>query len=467
MNTICLNTPIPGPKSQALMERRKSAVPQGPFHVTPIFAAHAEGACIEDVDGNVFIDFASGIGVTNSGHNNPEIVASSKAQLDKYIHTSFNVVPYEPYVEVAERLNRLAPGDSPKKTFLANSGAEAVENAIKFARAYTKKQAVICFDHAYHGRTYMAMSLTAKSRPYKYGFAPFNPEVYRAPFPYLYRWPGADANHSCAGADACSNCSNELCVCQAAFDSFKDLVEAQIGDDHVAAVIIEPVLGEGGFMPVPKPFMNLLKDYCTKHNIVFILDEIQTGFGRTGEFFAADHYDVEPDLLVLAKGLAGGMPLSAVTGRADIMESIGVGGAGGTYCGNPVACAASIAALEQFEQGDSLTHSRKLGQVLSDRLDRWMVDYEIVGDHRGLGPMRAVELIQGRNDQSPNKDAVGKIIKHAYENGVICIGAGTYGNVLRFLIPLTATIEQLNEGLDVVEAGIESQCPSLTTQQKV
>ena len=435
------------------MERRKNAVPKGPFHVTPMFVEKAEGALVHDVDGNVFLDFASGIGVTNSGHNNPEIIARAKAQLDKYLHTGFNVVPYEPYVEVAEKLNSLAPGASEKKTFLVNSGAEAVENAIKFARSFTKKQAIICFDHAYHGRTYMAMSLTAKSVPYKYGFAPFNSEVYRAPFPYLYRWPFSSKTDS----GGCQHpCEAQACVCSAAFDAFKQTVESQIGKDQVAGVIIEPVTGEGGFMPVPPAFMKLLEQYCKENGIVFILDEIQTGFGRTGRLFAAEHYGVDPDLLILAKGLAGGMPLSAVTGRADILESVGVGGVGGTYCGNPVSCAAALAALNQFETTDALRHCRTLGTILSKRLDDWMDKYDCIGDHRGLGPMRAVELVRDRATKVPYKEAVGQIIKYAYEHGVICIGAGTHGNVLRFLIPLTASEDQLNEGLDVVEAGIQT-----------
>jgi 4-aminobutyrate aminotransferase/(S)-3-amino-2-methylpropionate transaminase len=437
------------------MARRQAAVPQGPFHVTPLFAARAHGALIEDVDGNTFIDFASGIGVTNCGHNHPDLIERAKQQLDKYVHTSFNVVPYEPYIEVAERLNALAPGDAPKKTFLVNSGSEAVENAVKFARAHTKKQAIVCFDHAYHGRTYMAMSLTAKTKPYKYGFAPFNSEVYRAPFPYVYRTAGSTET-SCGGS--ASSCPNSVCACREAFKAFTDIIEGQIGSDLVAGVIIEPVVGEGGFMPVPAPFMKLLERYCKAHNIVFILDEIQTGFGRTGKLFAAEHYDIEPDLLVMAKGLAGGMPLSAITGRADIMESIGIGGAGGTYSGNPVACAMSLAALDHFENTDALAHCQLLGDALAKRLDRWVADYSIVGDHRGLGPMRAIELVTDRATKAPNKDAVGKIIKYAYEHGVICIGAGTYGNVLRFLIPLTATIEQLNEGLDVIETGLAAQC---------
>ncbi len=451
MSSIRIVTDIPGPKSVKLMERRLKAVPKGPFHVTPLFVEKAEGALIQDVDGNTFIDFASGIGVTNSGHNNPKIIASAKEQLDQYLHTGFNVVPYEPYVALAERLNRLVPGSSEKKTFLVNSGAEAVENAIKFARAYTKKQAIVCFDHAYHGRTYMAMSLTAKSIPYKYGFAPFNSEVYRSPFPYLYRWPGSD-KQKCDGCEKL--CEDDFCICLEAFESFKQTIESQIGQDQVAGVIIEPVTGEGGFMPVPKAFMKLLEHYCKVHDIVFIMDEIQTGFGRTGRLFASEHYDVEPDLLILAKGLAGGMPLSAVTGRADVLESVGVGGAGGTYCGNPVSCAASIAALDLFEKTDALARATELGEVLSQRLDAWQTQFDIVGDHRGLGPMRAVELVKDRSTKAPNKEAVGKIIKYAYEHGVICIGAGTFGNVLRFLIPLTASKEQLEEGLDVVENGL-------------
>ena len=453
MSSINIITDIPGPKSKSLMERRVKAVPKGPFHVTPIFVEKAEGAIVHDVDGNSFIDFASGIGVTNSGHNNPKLVNSAKKQLDKYIHTGFNVVPYEPYVELAERLNDLAPGDFNKKTFLVNSGAEAVENAIKFARSYTKKQAIICFDHAYHGRTYMAMTLTAKSVPYKYGFAPFNPEVYRVPFPYLYRWPGVSGDKKSSCSDSCDM---EICVCKSAFEAFKDAVISQIGHDKVAGVIIEPVTGEGGFMPVPKPFMKMLESYCKEKNIVFIMDEIQTGFGRTGTIFATEHYDVEPDLYILAKGLAGGMPLSAITGKAEVLESIGVGGAGGTYCGNPVSCVTALSALDHFTNGTSLEHAQKLGTILEKRLNTWVRKFEFVGDHRGLGPMRAVELVKDRINKEPYKDAVSKVIKFSYENGVICIGAGTYGNVLRFLIPLTATIEQLEEGLDIVEMGMQT-----------
>ena len=451
MSSIKLVNEIPGPKSKILMERRVNSVPKGPFHVTPLFVEKAEGPLIHDVDGNTFIDFASGIGVTNSGHNNPKIITSVKEQLDKYLHTGFNVVPYEPYIQVAEKLNQLAPGNFEKKTFLVNSGAEAVENAIKFARSYTKKQAIICFDHAYHGRTYMAMSLTAKSIPYKYGFAPFNSEVYRAPFPYLYRW---SSKHRENCNDCSVLCEEELCVCREAFDAFKETVESQIGKDQVAGVIIEPVTGEGGFMPVPKAFMKLLEQYCKKQDIVFIMDEIQTGFGRTGTVFATEHYGVEPDLFILAKGLAGGMPLSAVTGRAEVLESVGVGGAGGTYCGNPASCAASLAVLNSFENTGALDHAKMLGKILEKKLDSWLKKFDIVGDHRGLGPMRAVELVKDRASKEPYKEAVAKVIKYAYENGVICIGAGTHGNVLRFLIPLTATKEQLEEGLEVVEQGL-------------
>lgn len=429
------------------MERRSAAVPQGPFHITPVFAAKAQGPTVEDVDGNRFLDFANGIGVTNTGHNHPEVVAAVKEQTDQYIHTSFNVMPYEPYVEVAERLNQLAPGDFPKKTFLVNSGAEAVENAVKFARAFTKRQGIICFDHAYHGRTYMAMTMTAKTKPYKHGFAPFNPEVYRAPLPYNYRWPGQQGK------------GDEPTVVAEAFRAFIDVVEGQVGPDQVAAVVIEPVVGEGGFIPVPLQFMKKLDHYCKEHGILLILDEIQTGFGRTAKMFAANHYGLEPDMLILAKGLAGGMPLSAVVGRADVLEGTPVGGAGGTYSGNPVACAAALAALDHYENPETFAHARVLGDVMIKTLNEWFEQYPIIGDHRGLGPMRAIELVTDRESKTPNKDAVGAILKHSYENGVICIGAGTYGNVLRFLIPLTATVKELEEGLSIVEEGIRRLCP--------
>ncbi len=436
------------------MERRQAAVPPGPFHVTPFFVAKAEGAVVEDVDGNRLLDFTSGIGVTNVGHAPAAVVDAIADQSGRFLHSSFNVAPYEGYVAVAERLNALVPSPGPNKTFLANSGSEAVENAIKFARAYTKRQAIVCFDHAYHGRTYMAMALTSKTRPYKYGFAPFNPEVYRAPFPDLYQVPGGPPTH-CGGRLPCAD-GQRRCVCGEALHAFRELVEAQIGEDQVAAVIIEPQTGEGGFQPVPAPFLRALQDYCRQHGIVFILDEIQTGFGRTGTMVAAEHSGVEPDLTILAKGLAAGMPLSAVTGRADILDATPVGGAGGTYSGNPVACAAALAVLDEFAEGRILPHARRLGEILGERLQAFRERFSCVGDVRGLGPMKAMEIVADPNTRQPDKATTGRILQEVHRHGLLLMGAGTHGNVIRFLFPLVTTEAQLHEGLDLVEAALRS-----------
>jgi 4-aminobutyrate aminotransferase/(S)-3-amino-2-methylpropionate transaminase len=452
MASIDLKTAVPGPLSQAVFEERRKHVAPGPFHTTPIVAEKAEGATITDVDGNTFLDFACGIGVTNLGHCEPSVVAAAKAQAEKFFHTSINVVAYEGYVDVAKRLNERAPGNFAKKTFLANSGAEAVENAIKFARAYTKRQAVICFEHAFHGRTYMAMALTGKANPYKSGFGPFPSEIYRAPFPDFYRWPGVHGE-----APVCPGklpCSLSRCLCREAFERFEEIAHADIGETNVAAVIIEPVTGEGGFIPAPAPFLHMLREWCDQHGVVLIFDEIQTGFGRTGTLFACEQSGVTPDLLVLAKGLANGLPLSAVTGKAEVIDAVGVGGVGGTYAGNPVACAAALAVLDKFDRPETLEHARKLGRLLEDRLESWFKKFPKIGQVRGLGPMRAMELVKDRKSKEPDKPSAAALVKHNYENGLITLACGTHGNVLRFLIPLVATEAQLNEGLDVIEAGL-------------
>jgi len=452
MSSINLKTPVPGPRSQAVFAERAEHVAPGPFHTTPIVAERAEGATITDVDGNVFLDFACGIGVTNLGHCEPSVVAAVTAQAEKFFHTSINVVAYEGYIDVAKRLNARAPGDFSKKTFLASSGAEAVENAIKFARAYTKRQAVICFEHAFHGRTYMAMALTGKANPYKSGFGPFPSEIYRAPFPDFYRWPGVEGE-----APVCPGrlpCSLPRCLCREAFAHFEEMAHADIGETNVAAVIIEPVTGEGGFIPVPAPFLRMLREWCDQHGAVLIFDEIQTGFGRTGTLFACEQSGVAPDLLVLAKGLANGLPLSAVVGRAEVIDAVGVGGVGGTYAGNPVACAAALAVMDKFDDPKTLEHARKLGRLLEDRLESWFKKFPRIGQVRGLGPMRALELVKDRKTKEPDKPAAAALVKWNYENGLITLACGTHGNVLRFLIPLVATEEQINEGLDVVEAGL-------------
>lgn len=447
--SISLVTPIPGPKSIALMEARNAHVARGPFHSTPLFVERARGAHVWDVDGNRMLDFASGIGVVNVGHTAPEVVRAIAEQAERNIHSSINVLAYEGYVKLAEKINAAIPGDFPKKSFLCNSGAEAVENAVKIARAFTKRQAVVCFDHAYHGRTYMAMTLTAKVHNYKQGFAPFNPEVYRAPLPYPYRCPAG-------GGDGCGD------TCTGCFTQFTQLVHSQIGAENVAAVIVEPVLGEGGFLPVPPAYLRALRRFCTEHGILLIFDEIQTGFGRTGKMFACEHSGVVPDLMTLAKGLGGGMPIAAVAGRADVMDAPPVGGIGGTYCGNPVACAAALAVFDLFEadKGKLLRDAEKLGGIIQATFARWRESYSIIGDVRGLGPMQALEFVKDRQSKAPDKENTARIAKFCYEHGVITITAGTFGNVLRLLVPLIISEADLHEGLAVIEAGIQSVCPS-------
>ena len=436
MKNIVLKTAIPGPKSLALMARRKAAVARGPFHGTPVFVDHAHGALITDVDGNVLIDLAAGIGVVNTGHTAEALVKAIKGQAEKLIHGSFNVTPYEGYVALCEKLNSLAPGKFAKKSFLANSGAEAVENSIKIARAHTGRPSVIAFEHAFHGRTYMAMTLTAKEKPYKIGFAPFNSDVHRAPYPYAYHGISAEA----------------------AFAAFTDLV-AKVTATNVAAVIIEPVLGEGGFIPAPKEFLANLSAFCAANGIVLIADEIQCGFGRTGTLFASEQLDFVPDLILTAKGLGGGMPISAVTGRAEIMDAPIEGGIGGTFGGNPVAVASALAVLGLMEDGIFLSRAQQLGRSVLEILQGWKVKYPVVGDVRGLGPMLALELVKDRTSKDPFTDGAKALVKFCYERGVVIMTAGSYGNCVRLLFPLVITDEQLVEALSVLEAGLKSLRP--------
>jgi 4-aminobutyrate aminotransferase/(S)-3-amino-2-methylpropionate transaminase len=433
---IRLKTEIPGPKSRALMEARREHVARGPFHSTPVFVERGHGAVVEDVDGNTFLDFASGIAVVNTGHTPEPVVQAIRDQAGKVLHSSFNVLPSESYVRLAERINRAVPGAHPKKSFLVNSGAEAVENAVKIARVHAKRQGIICFDHAFHGRTYMAMTLTSKARPYKFGFAPLAPEVYRAPFPYAYRSPAEDVSAYC-------------------LDYLKEMVLHQISRENVAAVIIEPVLGEGGFVDAPPAFMRGLREFCSEHGILLILDEIQTGFGRTGAMFACQHYGLEPDLITLAKGLGGGMPIGAVSGRAEIMDAPIEGAIGGTYGGNPVACASALAVFDMLEKdgGALLARARSLGEALRERLLAWKERFRVIGDVRGLGPMLGIELVKDRATKEPDKESTQAIARHCYENGLVILTAGTYGNVIRLAMPLVIGDSELAEGLSVLEAG--------------
>ena len=441
MSTIQLRTPIPGPRSRALMKRRNAAVPRGPYHATPVFVSRAEGAVIEDVDGNRFIDFAGGIGCLNMGHRAPRVLAALRGQLEKFLHVCFSVTPYEGYVAVAEKLNALAPGKFAKKTLLVNSGAEAVENAVKIARAYTKRPALICFEDAFHGRTFLAMSLTSKTHPYKAGFEPFPGDVYRIPYAYCYRCAYGLQYPSCAVA-----CARHL------EDTFKRVVAAE----SVAAVIAEPVMGEGGFIVPPREFFGIVQEICRKHGILFIADEVQSGFGRTGKWFASEHYGIEPDLIATAKSLGGGLPLAAVTGRAEIMDAPDVGSLGGTFGGNPAACAAALATMETIEKDGLLARSIAIGERFQARARSWQKRWPLVGKVRGLGGMCAIEFVRNSETREPAEEETKEVAKYCYEHGLITISAGTYGNVMRLLVPLVVTDEQLDEGLDVLEGALAS-----------
>ena len=443
MSTIQLRTPIPGPKSRALSERRAKAVPRGLSHGTPIYVAKAEDAWLEDVDGNRYIDFAGGIGCANAGHRQEAVIDAVRAQLDKFLHTCVQVTPYEGYIRLAERMNQVTPGKFPKKTLFVNSGAEAVENAVKIARAYTKRAAIIAFEDAFHGRTMMTLALTSKTHPYKEGFAPFPSEVYRVPFAYCYRCSYNLKYPSC-----------DLYCARHLEDTFKRVV----ANEEVAAVIAEPVLGEGGFVAPPTDYFKVLIDLCHKHGVLFIADEIQSGFGRTGALFASERYGIEPDILVTAKSLGGGLPLAAVTGRAEIMDAPAVGGLGGTFAGNPLSCAAALAVLELFENTNLLTRANELGDRFQRRAHEWQRRWPIIGDVRGLGGMQAIELVKSRESKTPAADETKQITQYCYEHGLITITAGTYSNVIRILVPLVATNEQIDEGLDVLESALAAVC---------
>ena len=436
MNTIHLVTSVPGPKSRALIERRDAAIPRGLAHATPVYVARAQDAWLEDVDGNRFLDFAGGIGCLNFGQRNEAVVAAIESQLENFLHTCGQVTPYENYVRVAERLNQITPGNFPKKTLLVNTGAEAVENAVKVARAYTKRSGIIAFEDAFHGRTMMTLALTSKTHPYKAGFAPFPSEVYRIPYAYCYRCSYSLKYPSC-----------EVFCAQHLEDTFSRVVASE----DVAALIAEPVLGEGGFVTPPPEFFGILIDICHKHGVLFIADEVQSGFGRTGKMFACEHYRIEPDLIVTAKSLGGGLPLGAVTGRREIMDAPGPGGLGGTFAGNPVACAAANAVIDVFENGDLLDRANFIGEQFERRAKAWQSRFEIVGDVRGLGGMRAIELVKSRDTREPAPEETKAIAKHCYERGLITITAGSYGNVIRLLVPLVVTDHDMNEGLDVLE----------------
>src|SRR6266436_7678482 len=432
MSTIQLKAPVPGPKSRALGARREAAVPRGVSQATPIYVARALDAWLEDVDGNRYLDFAGGIGCLNIGHRSEAVTSAIEAQLQNFLHTCVQVTPYENYVRLAERMNESTPGDFPKKTFFLNSGAEAVENAIKIARAHTGRSGIIAFEDAFHGRTMMALALTSKPHPYKAGFQPFPGEVYRIPYAYCYRCSYSLKYPSC-----------ELYCARHLEDTFKRVV-AQEG---VAAVIAEPVLGEGGFVAPPLDYFRTLIDICRKHGVLFIADEVQTGFGRTGALFASEHYGIEPDIIVTAKSLGGGLPLAAITGRAEIMDAPGPGGLGGTFAGNPLSCAAALAVLDIFEHENLLARASALGNRFQKRAREWQERWPMIGDVRGLGAMQAIELVQSPEKREPAADEANQIVQYCYEHGLIVLSAGSYSNVIRVLVPLVATDAQMDEGL--------------------
>src|SRR5579859_6946448 len=428
-----LVTEIPGPVSRTLMERRNSTVARGVSTTLPVFITAAGGGVMLDADGNSLIDFGSGIAVASVGNAADAVVSRVQQQVAQFTHTCFMVTPYEGYVQVCEELARRTPGDHEKRSALFNSGAEAVENAVKIARHYTGRQAVVAFDHAYHGRTNLTMALTAKSMPYKHRFGPFANEIYRVPMAYPYRWP--------TGPD---NCAAE------AFEAFVSTVHAQVGEQNAAAVIIEPIQGEGGFIVPPPGFLARVADWCTQHGILFIADEIQSGFCRTGDWFACEHERVLPDLVTTAKGIAGGLPLAAVTGRAQVMDSVHVGGLGGTYGGNPVACAAALGAIETMEAEDLAGRARRIGDIMLPRLRKMADTYPVIADVRGRGAMIAIELAEP-GSLTPDPGTTGRVAKACHEAGLVVLTCGTFGNVLRFLPPLVIGEELLEEGLSILE----------------
>ncbi|MCW2686681.1 MAG: 4-aminobutyrate aminotransferase [Mycobacterium sp.] len=431
-----LATAIPGPASQALIDRKVVAVSSGIGNTMPVYAARAGGGVLEDVDGNRFIDLGSGIAVTTIGNASARVVEAVRNQVADFTHTCFMITPYEEYVAVCEQLNRLTPGSGEKRSALFNSGSEAVENAIKIARSYTRKQAVVAFDHAYHGRTNLTMALTAKSMPYKHGFGPFAPEIYRAPLSYPFR----DAEFG--GKELATD--GELAARRAI-----TVMDKQVGADNLAAVIIEPIQGEGGFIVPADGFLPALLDWCRKNNVVFIADEVQSGFARTGAMFACEHEGIEPDLIVTAKGIADGLPLSGVTGRAEIMDSPHVSGLGGTYGGNPVACAAALATIETIEADGLVERAQQIEKLMKDRLGRLQAEDDRIGDVRGRGAMIAVELVKAGTTE-PDAELTKALCAGAHAAGVIVLSCGTFGNVLRFLPPLTISDDLLEEGLDVL-----------------
>jgi 4-aminobutyrate aminotransferase/(S)-3-amino-2-methylpropionate transaminase len=432
--SIELRTSVPGPKSEAILARKQAAI-AGPLGALfPIVAAEARGATITDVDGNTFLDFTGGVGCLNVGHSHPRVVAAAHEQLDRFSHTDFTIVPYELYVELAERLLERTPIAGAKKAAFFNAGTEAVENAVKFARAYTKRPAVIAFEGGFHGRTLMSLSLTSKTHPYKAGLGPFAPEVYRVPFANDYRGPDAAT----------------------ALAALERTLITQVAAENVAAIVIEPVQGEGGFVVAPQEFLSGVRRICDDNGIVLVVDEVQTGFARTGKFFAIEHYDVEPDLITVAKSIAAGLPLSGVVGRAEIMDAPGPNAVGGTYVGNPVAQAAALAVLDVIEEEAICDRAAAIGETMRARMLEWQGRHAEIGDVRGLGAMVAIELVHDRESKNPAPELVRSVCEEALRNGLLLMSAGIYSNTIRVLVPLTIADGELDEALEVWERALDT-----------
>jgi 4-aminobutyrate aminotransferase / (S)-3-amino-2-methylpropionate transaminase / 5-aminovalerate transaminase len=434
--SIELRTELPGPRSQEILARKERVIAEPLSIYLPLVTERAEGATLTDVDGNTFIDFTGGVGCLNVGHSHPKLVSAAQEQLERFSHTDFTIVPYETYVTLAERLLEVAPFASPAKAAFFNAGTEAVENAIKFARAYTKRPAVIAFEGAFHGRTLLSMTMTSKTHPYKAGLGPFAPEVYRVPFAHSYRGPSTE---------------DALAALERAFTT-------QVAAEHVAAIVIEPVQGEGGFVVAPREFLQGIRRICDEHGIVLVIDEVQTGFGRTGKMFAIEHYGIEPDLMTLAKSIAGGLPLSAVLGKAEIMDAPGDSAIGGTYVGNPVAQAAALAVLDVFEEEGLVERGAEVGERIRARMEAWRERFPQVGDVRGLGAMLAIELVADRETKEPAPELATAVVEAALERGLLLLKSGIYSNCIRVLVPLVITDAQLDEALGVWEDALEAAC---------
>jgi 4-aminobutyrate aminotransferase / (S)-3-amino-2-methylpropionate transaminase / 5-aminovalerate transaminase len=443
MPSIEIRSEIPGPRSRAWIERKERVVANAKALWVPVFVESAEGALVTDVDGNTFIDFAGGIGCLAVGHSNAAVTGAVTAQVGRFLHTDFTIMPYDSYVELAEQLCARLPITGATKAAFFNSGAEAVENAVKIAKAATGRPAVIAYEGAFHGRTHMAMSLTSKQHPYKAGFGPYAPEVYRVAYPYEYRWPG--------GGDAA----------EGALDDLRRAFVTRIAPEAVAAIVIEPIQGEGGFVPAPAAYLRGLREICDEHGIVLIADEVQTGFGRTGTLFAIEQSGVEPDLVCVAKSIAGGLPLSGVLGRATLMDAPGDSAIGGTYVGNPVACCAALAVLEEIDRLDLCARAREIGEALTQRMRGLQARVPQLGDVRGLGSMVGLEFVRDARTRDPAPELATRVVEHALQHGLVLLKAGLHGNVIRNLAPLVISDEQLAEALEVLEAAIEHAVASV------